>query len=168
MRGATFDLCPPTDRAFASPRSAGSPYCYFPFVRKLHIAHHYDRADTVGFDYRAKLAAGPAPLRCVVLALEWAYVPAVDCLLHARSMLAPLATPGTPLAHRATALTGTAAVVALLASLHAWGGPASLALYLLACMLQLHVLVRLTLVRASAPSSVAGVQLLTRAAARPQ
>ena len=109
-------------------------------MRKLHIAHHYDRADTVGFDYRAFLHASPALFRNAVLACEWAFVPAVECIMHARTMLAPLVDSALPLAHRGTAASGTAAVAALLWWLHARGGAASLALYLLACVLQLHVL----------------------------
>ena len=46
------------------------------------LRHHADRIDAVTFDYRELLSAAPSWVRKSVLALEWAYVPAVECLMH--------------------------------------------------------------------------------------
>ncbi|HCR80453.1 MAG TPA: fatty acid desaturase, partial [Alcanivorax sp.] len=52
------------------------------------MRHHVDNADTIAFDYRAWLKAHPRTEK-LVFALEWAYVPAVDYMMHAVLMLAP-------------------------------------------------------------------------------
>ena len=50
--------------------------------KKKHLRHHSDRLDVVTFDYRAALN-GTAPwLRQGELALEWAYVPAVELMMR--------------------------------------------------------------------------------------
>jgi fatty acid desaturase len=51
-------------------------------LKKKHLRHHADRLDVVTFDYRAVLKAAPAWIQRTVLALEWAYVPAVELLLR--------------------------------------------------------------------------------------
>jgi fatty acid desaturase len=51
-------------------------------LRKKHLRHHSDRLDVVTFDYRGVLTRSPAWLRRGVLALEWAYVPAVELLMR--------------------------------------------------------------------------------------
>jgi len=58
-------------------------------LKKKHLRHHSDRLDVVSFDYRAALRRSPRWIRRGVLALEWAYVPAVELLI--RGMI--LATP---------------------------------------------------------------------------
>jgi fatty acid desaturase len=68
---------------------AGCPYADFDYVRKLHIMHHKDRADVGEFDYR-RFVHRYALLRSLILALEWAYVPAVDTIMHLRVALFPL------------------------------------------------------------------------------
>ena len=120
-------------------RSAGAPYCHFEHVRKLHVAHHFDRADTVDFDYRRFISRAPAPFRAAVLAAEWALIPAVELLMHARTALSPL-LGGVGAARRASAAVGTLAVVSLHACLLLQGGPKALALYFLATLLFLHTL----------------------------
>ena len=59
--------------------------CIAPYsgLKEKHLRHHADRLDVVSFDYRAELAAGPAWFRRAMLALEWAYVPAVELLMRA-------------------------------------------------------------------------------------
>jgi len=51
-------------------------------LKKKHLRHHADRLDVVTFDYRAVLKDAPAWVRHLVLVLEWAYVPAVELLMH--------------------------------------------------------------------------------------
>lgn len=51
-------------------------------LKKKHLRHHADRLDVVTFDYRAALRASPAWTQRAVLALEWAYVPAVELLMR--------------------------------------------------------------------------------------
>jgi fatty acid desaturase len=58
-------------------------------LKKKHLRHHSDRLDVVTFDYRAALAAAPGWLRGGVLALEWAYVPAVELMIRGMIVVAP-------------------------------------------------------------------------------
>lgn len=67
----------------------GSCYADFDDLRRKHLRHHADRADVVSFDYRAFLAARPAWLRRLVLSLEWAYIPAVELIMHGLVIAAP-------------------------------------------------------------------------------
>lgn len=119
-------------------RSCGTPYADFVHVRKLHMAHHFDRADTCAFDYREFITARPL-LRRAVLALEWAFVPAVECIMHANIALA-WTDSSLPLRRRVTAATGSAAATALWASLGAFGGVPAVALYALSTSAFLQVL----------------------------
>jgi fatty acid desaturase len=58
-------------------------------LKKKHLRHHTDRLDVVTFDYRAVLKAAPSWVRRVVLALEWAYFPAVELLMRGFIVAAP-------------------------------------------------------------------------------
>jgi fatty acid desaturase len=51
-------------------------------LKTKHLRHHSDRVDVVTFDYRAALRRLPGWARRVVLALEWAYFPAVEILMR--------------------------------------------------------------------------------------
>jgi fatty acid desaturase len=51
-------------------------------LKKKHLRHHADRLDVVTFDYRAMLTASPPWVQRTVLALEWAYVPAVELMMR--------------------------------------------------------------------------------------
>ena len=64
-------------------------------LKEKHLRHHADRLDVVTFDYRAVLQRAPAPLRRMLLALEWAYVPAVELLMRGLMIAAPF-IDGTP------------------------------------------------------------------------
>lgn len=65
--------------------------CYAPFstLRRKHMRHHLDRADLTTLDYKALLRRSPAWVARAVLALEWAYIPAVEVLMHGYVMLLP-------------------------------------------------------------------------------
>jgi fatty acid desaturase len=58
-------------------------------LKEKHLRHHADRADVVTFDYRAILLAAPAWFRHAILALEWAYIPAVEFLMRALVAITP-------------------------------------------------------------------------------
>lgn len=65
--------------------------CYAPFadLRRKHMRHHIERADVVTFDARGFLLRSPAWFRGTVLALEWAYVPAVEFIMRGFVMALP-------------------------------------------------------------------------------
>lgn len=67
----------------------GSCYARYADLRRKHFRHHVERADVIGFDYRRRLPAYP-PLAKLIAALEWAYIPAVEIMLHALVVLLPL------------------------------------------------------------------------------
>lgn len=71
----------------------GGGYAGFHALQRKHLHHHYDRIDPVSFDYRKVLQEKPA-LRSLVLALEWAHLPAVELLLKAEGMLRPFRAAG--------------------------------------------------------------------------
>jgi fatty acid desaturase len=67
----------------------GAAYASFERIQHMHVRHHRDRADVSCFDYQAFLEKGPAWLKRVVIALEWAYIPAVELIMHAQVMIRP-------------------------------------------------------------------------------
>lgn len=66
----------------------GACYAGYDAIRDKHLIHHASRIDNVTVDYRPILRARPW-LRRTVQALEWAYVPAVDLLMHGLVMASP-------------------------------------------------------------------------------
>jgi fatty acid desaturase len=80
--------------------------CYTPFddLARMHIAHHVDRVDFCRFDLKEFLMALPAPIRGVLLALEWLYFPSLAFLLRLRMMTAPFWNPDRKQARSRTAL----------------------------------------------------------------
>lgn len=58
-------------------------------LKEKHLRHHADRMDVVTFDYRAILLAAPAWFRKAVLAMEWAYIPAVELLMRGLVAVTP-------------------------------------------------------------------------------
>ena len=63
-------------------------------LKKKHLRHHSDRLDVVTFDYRAALRGRPAWLQRAVLALEWAYIPAVELMVRGMIIAAPFRQGG--------------------------------------------------------------------------
>ncbi|WP_200959352.1 fatty acid desaturase family protein [Hydrogenophaga sp. Root209] len=59
----------------------GSCYASFADMRRKHMRHHVERADVITFDSQAFLRAHPL-VRRVVLALEWAWIPAVEFVMR--------------------------------------------------------------------------------------
>ena len=66
----------------------GSCYARYEDLRRKHFRHHVERADVIGFDYRPRIAGHPQ-LKGLIAALEWAYIPAVEIMLHALVILLP-------------------------------------------------------------------------------
>lgn len=66
----------------------GSAYSDYEDVRHKHFRHHVDKADVVAFDYRTRLEQRPALARLIEV-LEWAYIPAVDIMMHALVLILP-------------------------------------------------------------------------------
>jgi fatty acid desaturase len=66
----------------------GSCYARYEDLRRKHFRHHVERADVIGFDYRRRIIRYPA-LTKLVATLEWAYIPAVEILLHGSVILLP-------------------------------------------------------------------------------
>lgn len=71
----------------------GSCYARYDHLRRKHMRHHVDRADVISLDTQALLQASPVWVRRAVLALEWAYVPAVELLMHAYVVARPFLDP---------------------------------------------------------------------------
>jgi fatty acid desaturase len=67
----------------------GSCYASFADLRRKHMRHHVERADVITFDFQAFLKRSPAWFRRSVLALEWAYVPAVEFIMRGYVMALP-------------------------------------------------------------------------------
>jgi fatty acid desaturase len=116
---------------------AGSSYASFERIRHMHLRHHRDRADLACFDYQALLRRRPA-LRRTLEALEWAYVPATEMLMHLQIVWRPFVEPGQrrhlPRAAAMLVLRG-----GLLTAL-GWWSVQALLLYAVAYMLFLQVL----------------------------
>ena len=58
-------------------------------LKLTHLRHHTDRLDVVTFDYRGVLKRIPGWARQAVLALEWAYVPAIELMMRGMIVVAP-------------------------------------------------------------------------------
>jgi fatty acid desaturase len=115
-----------------------SCYATFGALRRKHMRHHVDRADVVTFDYKAFLNRSPAWVKRTVVALEWAYIPAVELIMHGYVVLLPFLKPERR-AERGRVLAILAVRVALFGLL-AWYSLKAVLLYAVAYMIMLHVL----------------------------
>lgn len=116
----------------------GSCYATFSALRRKHMRHHLDRADVVTLDYKALLGRAPRWVPKLVLALEWAYVPAVEFIMHGYVMVLPFLKKERA-AERPRLIAVTLVRVAAFALL-AWVSLKALVLYLVAYMIMLHAL----------------------------
>ena len=116
----------------------GSCYATFADLRHKHVRHHVDRADVITFDFKTFLLKSPAWFRQLVLALEWAYIPAVEFIMHGYVMILPfIATEKKQ--YRLRVLTIATVRIAAFAGL-GWISPAGLVGYAIAYLIMLHVL----------------------------
>lgn len=67
----------------------GAGYASFERVRHMHLRHHQNRADVICFDYQSFLKRQPGWIQRLVVALECAYFPAIELIMHAQMMLRP-------------------------------------------------------------------------------
>ncbi|HZE92139.1 MAG TPA: fatty acid desaturase [Rhizobacter sp.] len=114
--------------------------CFAPFadLRRKHMRHHVERADVMTFDSRGFLLRSPAWFRNTVLALEWAYVPAVEFMMRAFVILLPFIDPRKR--GRKLRVAGIAAVRLLACAALAWFSVKALVLYFVAYMVFITVL----------------------------
>ncbi|MDF1762369.1 MAG: fatty acid desaturase [Oleibacter sp.] len=66
----------------------GSNYGTYEDMRYKHMRHHVDNCEPLVFNYQKLLIAHPA-LHKTINILEWAYIPAVELLMHAMQIAAP-------------------------------------------------------------------------------
>jgi fatty acid desaturase len=81
----------------------GACFASYEGLKEKHLRHHADRLDVVTFDYRDFLARQPGWVRQAVLALEWAYIPAVELIMHGL-VIATQYTSGNAARKRAVSL----------------------------------------------------------------
>jgi len=114
--------------------------CFAPFadLRRKHMRHHVERADVVTFDARGFLLRSPAWFRHSVLALEWAYIPAVEFLMRAFVIALPF-IDARKRERRARIVAIAAVRFAAFAAL-AWFSPKALLLYFVAYLVFITVL----------------------------
>lgn len=117
---------------------AGASYASFERIRHMHIRHHRDRADLAMYDYKTLLNASPHWLSRLVYALEWAYVPAIEIIMHAQVILRPLFDARLR-AYR-TRVIGMLAARGLCFGLLGWYSPKALLLYVVAYLLFMTVM----------------------------
>ncbi len=117
---------------------AGASYASFERIRHMHIRHHRDRADLAMYDYKTLLGASPRWLNRLVYALEWAYVPAIEIIMHAQVILRPLFDARLR-AYRARVI-GMLAARGLCFGLLGWYSPKVLLLYVAAYLLFMTVM----------------------------
>lgn len=115
----------------------GACLAHYAGLKEKHLRHHADRLDVVTFDYRAVLSRAPRWVVRAVLALEWAYVPAVELLMRGLMVASPF-VDGTP-GDRYRMVAIVAARLALFAGL-ALISVKALVLYVLAYFIFLSVL----------------------------
>jgi fatty acid desaturase len=106
-------------------------------LKKKHLRHHADRLDVVTFDYRVAIKSSPRWAQSLILALEWAYIPAVEILVRGMIIATPFST-GTR-SDRIRMLLSLAIRLAFFALL-AWVSVKALLLYALAYLIFVTVL----------------------------
>ncbi len=107
----------------------GSCFARFADLRKKHMRHHVERADVITFDAQAFLRAHPL-VRRLVLALEWAYIPAVEFVM--RGFVIAMPFMGDRKKDARARVVGVAVVRLAGWALLAWWSLKALALYALA------------------------------------
>ncbi len=119
---------------------SGSCYADFQDLRNKHMRHHVDRADVVTFDTKVFLKRCPTWAVKLVEALEWAYVPAVELIMHAYVIALPFITDSP--AHRARRgkVLAMLAVRGVLFAALGFASPKALILYGVAWLLMVSVL----------------------------
>lgn len=123
----------------------GSCFASFDDMRRKHMRHHVERADVITFDAKGFLLQSPAWFRNTVLALEWAYFPAVEFLMRGFVIAMPFQKRAKPSATRSVAqlrlrVIGIAAVRLSALALLAFYSPKAWLLYCLAVLVFITIL----------------------------
>lgn len=71
----------------------GSCYSTFEEIRSKHMHHHVDRADVLTFNVQHLMRDMPSFARNSIKALEWAYIPALEILMHFLVIILPFIKP---------------------------------------------------------------------------
>ncbi|MBW4607837.1 MAG: fatty acid desaturase [Hassallia sp. WJT32-NPBG1] len=71
----------------------GGCYARFKDLAQEHIFHHVNKVDSVVFDLPTFINNLPAPIRTLILALEWLYFPAISFILQFWALTAPFWNP---------------------------------------------------------------------------
>ncbi len=119
----------------------GSCYAKFDDMRRKHMRHHVERADVITFDVKGFLLQSPPWFRNTVLALEWAYFPAIEFLMRGFVMALPFrrAAKGSTTSAKLRIL-GIALVRFSCLALLAWVSVKAVLLYCLAVLIFITVL----------------------------
>jgi fatty acid desaturase len=136
--GAIFSKSSDNDRAGeVMAWLTGACFASYAGLKEKHLRHHADRLDVVTFDYREFLKKQPRWVMKLVLALEWAYIPAVELLMHSFVIAAQFNHSDPARKQRALIMLASRVVFfGVLACISV----KSLVFYALAYMLFLHVL----------------------------
>lgn len=116
----------------------GSCYASFDAMRKKHMRHHVERADVISFDVQNFFRHAPAWLRQLVLALEWAYFPAVEFLMRGFVIALPFTRKDSTRAR--LRIVGIFTLRTTAFSLLAWVSPMAVVLYFAAYLVFVTVL----------------------------
>lgn len=116
----------------------GSCYASFAALRRKHMRHHIDRADVVTFDYKAFLRRSPPWVTTLVKALEWAYIPAVELMMHGYVIVLPFKAKDRQRERMRVTLVLLARVV-LFGAL-AWVSLKAVVLYAVSYLIMIHLL----------------------------
>lgn len=108
----------------------GSCYSTFQEIRDKHMHHHVDRADVLTFNVQQLMQDMPKSARMMIKALEWAYIPALEILMHLLVMVLPFVKPEWH--HKRLRLVTIILIRAPLFMLMAWISFKAWLLYLLA------------------------------------
>jgi fatty acid desaturase len=71
----------------------GSCYSTFEEIRSKHMHHHVDRADVLTFNVQHLMRDMPSFARNIIKSLEWAYIPALEILMHFLVIILPFIKP---------------------------------------------------------------------------
>ncbi|SDT18359.1 Fatty acid desaturase [Halopseudomonas xinjiangensis] len=118
----------------------GGCYAEFQDLRRKHMRHHVDRADVLTFDSKQFINGLPGWVRKLILALEWAYIPAVELLLHGYVILLPFLSDSEKQRARRPAVAATLVVRTAAFALLGWLSFAALVLYAVAWLVMITVL----------------------------
>lgn len=115
----------------------GSNYGTYEDMRYKHMRHHVDNCEPLIFDYRSWLKRHPL-LHRIVNGLEWAYIPAVELIMHGMQLCAPFVYDSMR-DQRGRVIRITALRLALF-GLIAWYSPVALVGYFIAYLLFITIL----------------------------